>query len=174
LLKQPDKFGTHSVEILPDPNLSLPSPKRSPFSRPTVRDEPRDWFTGLASRPKKSNPQIPRITRMRSLTKTESHHSYPADEKGPRRKHRTEATVGTEDVLFWAFWVFPAARHASRLAYTLARPLRFSWLRDSRTRQCHCQFLRGHRDLRASLSPSGTRRKGDRSNIDRRREALHE
>jgi hypothetical protein len=36
------------------------------------------------------------------------------------------------------------------------------------------QSIRVHRDLRASLSPSGTRRKGDRSNIDRRREALHE
>jgi hypothetical protein len=34
--------------------------------------------------------------------------------------------VGTEDVLLWAFCVFSAARHASRLRYTLAGPFRFA------------------------------------------------
>jgi hypothetical protein len=68
--------------------------------------------------------------------------------------------VGTEDVLSGRFLSF--RRSGTPAAYAIREPGRFAIqpLRDSRTKHCYCQFVRAHRDLRASLSLSGTRGKG--------------
>jgi len=82
-----------------------------------------------------------------------SRFAYVAAQKERRRKHRTEATVGTEDALPWVFYVFfgGQTRESPVLKAGLATS-RFS--RSDAAEQGTVQFIRAHRDLRASLSPS--------------------